>query len=111
MRHRGIRFTMRIVPGAVLMLIAARTSAAPAARLTYERAVGTELCPDESTLRRAVEQRLGYDPFFPWANRTMVARIRTDANGLHGIVELLDETGLVRGSRELSARAPECAEL
>jgi hypothetical protein len=102
---------MRIAPGAFLAFFSTRTLATPSSRLTYERGIGAELCPDESTLRRAVEQRLGYDPFFPWADRTMVARIRADATGLHGTVELLDAAGLVQGSRELSAPAPECAEL
>jgi hypothetical protein len=58
-----------------------------------------------------VEQRLGYDPFFPWADRTIVAHIRADARGLHGTVEMLDKSGIVQGSRELSAEATECVEL
>ena len=80
-------------------------------RLTYERGQDAERCPDETALRRGVEQRLGYDPFFPWANRTIVARIRAEHATLLGTVELVDENGIVRGSRELSAPTGQCGEL
>jgi hypothetical protein len=96
---------------AALALGASPVLAAPSARLTYVRDSGAEHCPDEAVLRHAVEQRLGYDPFFPWADRTMVARIRSDGRGLHGTVEMLDKTGLVQGSREISAPTPQCTEL
>lgn len=96
---------------AVGLLVAAPAVATPSMRLIYERGAGTEHCPDESALRRAVEQRLGYDPFFPWADRTIVARIRADARGLYGSVEMLDKSGIVQGSREHSAEATECTEL
>jgi len=85
--------------------------AAPSTRLTYVRGAGADSCPDEGALRRAVEQRLGYDPFFPWADRTIVARIAGDARGVRGTVELLDKSGILRGSRELTAPSTQCGEL
>ena len=62
-------------------------------------------------LRNAVSARLGYDPFFPWADRTIVARIEAEHGVVRGSVELLDEQGLVRGSRKLQARETQCEEL
>ncbi|HEX4516485.1 MAG TPA: hypothetical protein VH054_23220 [Polyangiaceae bacterium] len=80
-------------------------------RLTYERDTGAERCPEEATLREAVERRLGYDPFFPWADQTIVARIHGDSSALRGTVELVDKAGMVRGVRELSAPIEQCGEL
>lgn len=105
---RSTRWAWGVVVG---LLVATPAVATPSTRLIYERGAGTERCPEEPVLRRAVEQRLGYDPFFPWADRTIVARIRVDARGLHGTVEMLDKSGIVQGSRELSAEAAQCTEL
>jgi hypothetical protein len=33
------------------------------------------VCPDEPALRKAVAARVGYDPFFPWAEQTVVVQI------------------------------------
>jgi hypothetical protein len=49
--------------------------AAPAARLVYSRSVDAGSCPDEDSLRRAVATRIGYDAFFPWAKRTVLATV------------------------------------
>jgi hypothetical protein len=106
------RFGARIcacLAGAVLFSTPAL--ATPSARLTYSRSEGAESCPDEGVLRRAVEQRLGYDPFFPWADRTIVARLSGEARELHASIELLDAGGIVRGSRKLTAPASACREL
>jgi hypothetical protein len=95
----------------VAVLFALPAHATPSTRLTYERGQDAARCPDEAALRKGVEQRLGYDPFFPWANRTIVARIHADKGKLLGTVELVDESGIVRGSRELSAPSEQCGEL
>lgn len=95
----------------VAVLIALPAHATPSMRLTYERGEDAERCPDETALRKGVEQRLGYDPFFPWADRTIVARIHGDKGKLLGTVELVDAQGIVRGSRELSAPTEQCGEL
>ncbi len=47
--------------------------AAASSRLVYGRGPGTENCPNEAVFRQAVVARVGYDPFFPWAELTVVA--------------------------------------
>ncbi len=83
----------------------------PTSRLTYSRDVAAQRCPDEAFLRHAVAERLGYDPFFPWATRTIAARIAVEGHGLRGIVDLIDAEGILRGSRELTALPQQCQEL
>lgn len=95
----------------LIATVAGPAGAFPSARLVYQRSPGAESCPDESALRHAVTERLGYDPFFPWADRTIVARIMQRAASLDGSVELLDSKGLVKGSRRLQAPATQCEEL
>jgi hypothetical protein len=94
-----------------VLLSVSLAHAYPTTRLTYQRGAGAERCPDETALRKAVSARLGYDPFFPWADRTIVARIEADKGVMRGSVELLDEQGLVRGSRKLQAKENQCDEL
>jgi hypothetical protein len=110
-RRSSIRAIAAMSAAACAALCTVPAFATPSARLTYQRGPGAESCPDESVLRRAVEQRLGYDPFFPWANRTIVARISTGTRVLEANIDLLDSGGIVRGSRKLTARTAECAEL
>jgi hypothetical protein len=83
----------------------------PSSRLTYIRAAGTEACPNEAAVRRAVAARLGYDPFFPSADKTIVTRITRARETLHASVELVDDNGMVRGIREFDAAADQCEEL
>lgn len=83
--------------------------AAPNARLVYGRGPGAEACPDEVALRRAVASRVGYDPFFPYASRSIVLTIRADANALTARVELV-ENGQAN-TRELTTADRSCAEL
>jgi hypothetical protein len=77
----------------------------------YTRGLGAEKCPDEAALRQAVAKRLGYDPFFPSADRTIVASITLDNDKLKGQAELVDDHGIVRGTRDYTAPANECNEL
>jgi hypothetical protein len=83
----------------------------PTSRLTYSRDVAAQQCPDEAFLRRAVAARIGYDPFFPWATRTIAARIAVEGHILRGTVDLIDARGILRGSRDLSALPHQCEEL
>jgi|CZKU01.1.fsa_nt_gi hypothetical protein len=83
----------------------------PTSRLTYSRDVAAQRCPDEAFLRHAVAERLGYDPFFPWATRTIAARIAVEGHGLRGTVDLIDAEGILRGSRELTALPHQCQDL
>jgi hypothetical protein len=93
---------------------AAQAAASPSAKLTYVRGPGAESCPDESELRKAVAVRLGYDPFFPSASKTVVAEIRARAapqRGFRGVVQIIDDSGIVRGERALESQSGECAEM
>src|SRR5205814_5483733 len=95
----------------VTALASTASFAFPSSRLLYSRGVGAERCPDEATMRKAVAQRLGYDPFFPTAEKTIVSRIVRDRDELRGTVELVDNHGMVRGLRDFKVGADDCAEL
>jgi hypothetical protein len=85
--------------------------ASPSAKLTYLRGAGAEGCPDEAALRRAVAARLGYDVFFPWARRTVVAEIARGPRGFHARLQVVGEDGLVLGTRSLDATSQSCEEV
>ena len=96
-----------------LVVLAPAAAAAPgdATRLEYARSAGAARCPDRDALKSAVSERLGYDPFFPAARQTVVVEI-TDANdGLLGKMSLVDEQGMIIGSRELKENSEHCDEL
>jgi len=94
-------------------LSAARAVAGPgdATRLEYARDAGAQGCPDRAALREAVRKRLGYDPFFPAARQAIVVEITSASDGLHAELRLLDENGIIRGSRQLHEQSPHCDEL
>jgi hypothetical protein len=102
-----LRFT--VLFGA-LAFWTARATAAPgdATRLEFDRAAS---CPDQTALKDAVVKRLGYDPFFPAARQTIVVEITDESATLHAQMHLIDENGIIRGSRDLHERAEHCDEL
>ena len=83
----------------------------PSSRLIYARGKGAESCRDEESIRKEVSARLGYDPFFVWAERTIVTQTERQERGFRATVQLLDDKGMVRGSRVLKSNASECTEL
>ena len=100
------------------MLAAASVSLFPVAglarvptRLVYARAQSATDCPDEAALTTAVATRLGYDPFSPWGDQTIVANIARHGAALVGRAELIDHDGIAQGSREVSVARADCAEL
>src|SRR6188508_1378839 len=97
--------------GIVVFAWCASSSAFPTSRLTYARGNGAEACPDEPVVRQAVAARLGYDPFFAAADKTIVARIQRSREELRATVELVDDRGIVRGVREFKAKSGQCEEL
>src|SRR5689334_9833347 len=105
--HRGHAFALALG----VFIYCAHAVAFPTSRLTYARGNGAESCPEEPTVRQAVAARLGYDPFFAAADKTIVARITRNRDELRATVELVDDHGIVRGVREFKARAGQCAEL
>ncbi|HKQ70988.1 MAG TPA: hypothetical protein VJT73_16695, partial [Polyangiaceae bacterium] len=83
----------------------------PSSKLVYIRGEGSEQCADEAAVRREVKDRLGYDPFFPTADRTIIAEIGRDIRGLRATVRLIDDHGIARGARTLRSASRECSEL
>ncbi len=87
--------------------------ASPSAKLVYVRGPGAQACPSESDLRQAVALRLGYDPFFPTAPKTVIAQLRRDdaRRAYLGTVQIVGDDGNARGSRDLASNGDDCAEL
>jgi hypothetical protein len=96
---------------AVVLGASAHASASPSAKLVYVRGTGTESCPAEADLRKAVAVRLGYDPFFPSAQKTVVAEVSRATDGYRGRVRIVSDDGNVRGERELATKGDDCGEL
>jgi len=95
----------------VTAAIALPASAATATRLDYARSASAVRCPDEVALRRLVALRLGYDAFFPVASQTIAAEIVDEGSHLHARVRLIDDRGIIRGTRHLYSNGRDCAEL
>jgi hypothetical protein len=72
-------------------LVSRVSQALPTSQLSYVRAGGTEeACLDEAELRRAVARRVGYDPFFPWAEfdrRGAIEMGDVDGQNVHALFE------------------------
>ncbi|HSO36473.1 MAG TPA: hypothetical protein VLT33_28300, partial [Labilithrix sp.] len=97
---------------AAALATAARTAlASPSAKLVYVRGSGAEACPGEAELRKAVAARIGYDPFFPAAQKTVIAQVTRSPSGYRGKVQIVGDDGNVRGERELASKGDDCAEL
>jgi hypothetical protein len=94
------------------LLLARSVHAAAGSRLVYGRAAGAITCPSESELRVAVRARLGYDPFFPWADQTIVVHIASRPAGrVSGKVYRVDSDGRASPEREFTGSVDECSEL
>ncbi len=96
----------------LLSLLVARTAcASPSAKLVYVRGAGAEACPAEAELRKAVAVRIGYDPFFPVAQKTVVAQLARAPGGYRARVQIVGDDGTLRGERELATKGDDCGEL
>jgi hypothetical protein len=107
---------MIVLRGAVPFLVLAWAGAAARANplhLLYVRGAGAERCPDAEALRARVAARLGYDPFAgaAAAPALMSVVLLRAPGGLRARIEIVDETGETRGTRELRARGGGCGEL
>ena len=95
----------------VAVFFASRPAAAsPTARLTLARGEGAEKCPDEDFVRKVVAARLGYDPFFAWARKTVIIEMARTAGGFRGRAQIVDDKGVVLGERVLEAKGNDCTE-
>jgi len=95
------------------VLSTGRVHAAPgdATRLEYARSAGAATCPDRNALSAQVSTRLGYDPFFHAARQTISVEIIDEGNDLRAQMRLMDQNGIIVGSRELHEKAGHCDEL
>jgi hypothetical protein len=93
------------------MATVATSHAGTSARLAYARSPGASSCPDESTLKTAVAARLGYDPFFAWAKRTVVVQVWHEGGRYMARLQIVDDRGFSHGTRELSSKGRDCTEL
>jgi hypothetical protein len=84
---------------------------AASARLFYGKASDVEGCADEAELRRAIANRVGYDPIFAIAPNSVTVSITRDHDRLVADVTLADRNGVLLGLRTLRAPAGQCAEL
>jgi hypothetical protein len=96
---------------ASVLSIASNAHAGSSARLVYARSMSARRCPDQATLETAVARRLGYSPFFPWADQTIVAEVTGEGETLTARARLVDRAGLLQGSREFTGPAAQCDEL
>jgi hypothetical protein len=100
-----------LVSLAATLCLAKLASADTSARLVFVRdAPAAATCPDETALRRAVEARLGYDPFLPWESTAVVVRFARDGQGFVANVEMVTG-GASRGVRTLRSDDPGCGGL
>ncbi|HZU84638.1 MAG TPA: hypothetical protein VE987_17030 [Polyangiaceae bacterium] len=102
-----MRWVAALVASGLSALLPVRAHASLSARLVYVRDAAAATCPNEESLRRAVAGRVGYEPFFPWAKTTVVVDVRGAGTSLVAHVQLVDESGMSRGVRELRA-GPAC---
>jgi hypothetical protein len=86
-------------------------AAAASARLFYGRGPDVEECPDEAGLRRAIADRVGYDPIFPFAPNDIEVSITRSGQTLVAEAKFVDADRVVVGARTFRAAAGECDEL
>src|SRR5262245_35159385 len=106
-----MRTVASVVACLTALLVARIAGASPSAKLVYVRGTGAEACPGEAELRKDVATRLGYDPFFPVAQKTVVAQVSKVAGGYRGRVQIVADDGKLRGERELATKGQDCREL
>lgn len=97
--------------GAGLLLTSAHGHARVPTRLVYARTQTATDCPDEAALAAAVAARLGYEPFSPWGDQTILATVTRNNGVLSARAELIDHDGIAQGSREVRLSKPQCDEL
>ncbi len=102
---------LALASAASLAFGAHSAAASPSAKLVYVRGTGTDVCPGEEDLRRAVATRIGYDPFFPAAQKTVIAQVTRTAGGYRGKVQIVGDDGKVWGERDLASKGDDCLEL
>lgn len=94
-----------------LLFVDRDAAASPTSKLVYARAPGAEACPDETAFRATVATRTGYDPFFPFAKRTVVTRLDVVDPQFRARMEILDAHGRLVGEKTFVSTDGDCDEL
>ena len=108
---RTVLRTATVLGAWALSISQAHAAPGDATRLEYARNQQAAGCPDRAAFAAAVSKRLGYDPFFHAARQTIVVEILALEDGLRAQMRLVDEYGMIVGSRELHEQAEHCDEL
>jgi hypothetical protein len=85
--------------------------AAASARLFYGRSPDAEGCPDEAGLRRAIADRVGYDPVFPMAPNDIQVTITRSGQKLVAEAKFVDAGRTLVGARSFEVSVGHCDEL
>jgi hypothetical protein len=106
---RGAGVLASALLGLAGVLFAAPAQAAASVRLVYVRGPGATQCPPEPAIRSAVATRLGYDPFFPWADDSLFVEV-TQTSGTYRVqIKLVDRKNLLVGERAFSVKGDDCS--
>lgn len=79
--------------------------------LAWVRDAGADACLDQQSLRRAVQKRLGREPFSDEAERTIEGSVMRSGRLFTVTLRVRDAAGLARGERHLERETDDCAEL
>lgn len=82
-----------------------------AVQLAYRVDPGVTGCPDEATLKREVQLRLGSDPWQQNTARTVLVAVARTKDGLQARIQLQQADGSILGRRVLRGGRGECREL
>jgi hypothetical protein len=80
-------------------------------RFSWVRGEGAGTCPDGRALAARVSERLGRNPFSDAAEQSIEGGVVARDGRFHAELRVRDAGGVARGSRELAANGPDCAEL
>jgi hypothetical protein len=108
---RGALHAATLLAACIFSANGVRAAPGDATRLEYARSDRAAVCPDRTALNSAVSKRLGYDPFFPAARQAIIVEIIDVDAELRAQMLLIDEHGLIVGSRELREKVEQCDEL
>ena len=97
--------------GMATLAVAADAGGSRSARLVYTRAPEASSCPDEAALRSAVAGRMGFDPFLPWAQQTILFQVWREHRRYRARLQLVDPESFTHGTRDLASDQSTCAEL
>jgi hypothetical protein len=105
--------TGRVVGVAFVLACAvpARAQGSESFRFSWVRGEGAGACPDTRALAARVSERLGRNPFSDAAEQSIEGSVSARDGRFHAELRVRDAGGIARGSRELAANGPDCAEL